>query len=123
MEKRDKNEMTIEVPREESPERDVNTSQEMVSLPRVKMTKAEIMETVTINKRLLLIASIILVSLLVLSVFIFCMIQISIINRNSDLKEEEKRNSVNIYLNILIFVLGVFIPGPFHNIAIKQKKR
>ena len=105
-----------------TPERDIDTSQELVSLPRTKLTKGEIRDSISKNKSVILYSSVILVSIITLLVIVFCIIQVINITNNEKLKEETKRNSINVFMNIIIFILGVFLPGPFHNFKISRKK-
>lgn len=120
----EKEETVLNMPRirEHTPERDVSNSQEVVRLPAQRMTRRQIFEAISKNKLLLTYASIILVAVITLSVLFFCISEVVIITKDVSLSSTEKMTHVNIFLNIIIFILGVFIPGPFHNLKLKRKK-
>lgn len=109
--------------REDSPERDVRSSQEVIRLPARRVTKRQVQESVSFKSRLTLIASIALTTIITLVVLCFAIAQVVTITKDGTLSNEQKRADILIYLNIISFIVGIYLPGPLNNFKIKREKK
>ena len=107
--------------RSESPEKE--SEHEVIKLSAPKMTKGQITKIVSFKNRFITCAHVFLIIFIVVAVLVFCMVQIITIRKDASVEIQVRINEINTYINIIIFVFGWILPGPFNSTKKKTQKK
>lgn len=98
-------------------------SNDVISLPKDRFTGRQLSDSVSFNKRFLICTNVWFVIVLSLFIVMFSAIQIALLVNNDKISESVRQAFINMFTNIIVFVMGVFLPGPFQNLKLRNTKR